>query len=117
VGQFRLTGPAKEDARQIVSMSRERWGLEASRRYGDLLFAAVLKVADDPFGRMTKDESALSQDLRSLHTRFASVARGRVVRKPVHILYYRELDGGMVQIVRILHERMNVAQYLSEPDV
>jgi toxin ParE1/3/4 len=40
------------------------------------------------------------------------------VRQPVHILFYRVVRPGLVDIVRVLHERMETSRHLlgAEPD-
>ena len=43
--------------------------------------------------------------LRSMHLRFARDV-STDVKAPVHVLYYRIASPGVVEIVRILHERM-----------
>jgi toxin ParE1/3/4 len=35
------------------------------------------------------------------------------VRRPVHVIYYREIAPGLVEIVRILHERMEPGRWLT----
>jgi toxin ParE1/3/4 len=34
------------------------------------------------------------------------------VRRPVHVLYYRVAQGGAIEIVRVLHERMEPSRHL-----
>ena len=51
--------------------------------------------------------------LRSLHLRQAGESgRDIRVRRPVHILYFRVIRPGLVEIVRILHERMEPNRWL-----
>ena len=56
---------------------------------------------------MTRDRGELLNGLRSLHLRHVrtdvSVAK---VKAPVHNLYYRRIGPGLVEILRVLHERM-----------
>jgi toxin ParE1/3/4 len=37
------------------------------------------------------------------------------VRKPVHVLYYRVAADGVIEIVRVLHERMDPGRHLGGP--
>ena len=37
------------------------------------------------------------------------------VRRPVHVLYYRVGDEGVIEIVRVLHEKMDPSRHLDEP--
>ena len=57
-------------------------------------------------------------DLRSFHVRHAR-QNGRTpsVKRPVHVIYYRVAEPGLVEIARILHERMEPArQFEADPD-
>ena len=36
------------------------------------------------------------------------------VRRPVHVLYYRVAKKGVIEIVRVLHERMEPSRHLDE---
>jgi toxin ParE1/3/4 len=37
------------------------------------------------------------------------------VRRPVHVIYYRLARDGVIEIVRVLHERMEPSRHLDEP--
>jgi toxin ParE1/3/4 len=37
------------------------------------------------------------------------------VRRPVHVLYYRIAQEGVIEIVRVLHEKMDPSRHLDEP--
>ena len=36
------------------------------------------------------------------------------IRRPVHVLYYRVPRRGLIEIVRVLHERMEPSRHLGE---
>jgi plasmid stabilization system protein ParE len=36
------------------------------------------------------------------------------VRRPVHVLYYRAVVPGLIEIARVMHERMELSRPLSE---
>lgn len=118
MARFRLSSLARADLAQVLAASAERWGLEGSRRYAVLVAAAMRKVAAQPDGAATRDCAALSRGIRSLHLRHARVGDGEMrVRQPVHVLFYRVVRPGLVEIVRVLHERMEPSRHLgAEPD-
>jgi toxin ParE1/3/4 len=62
---------------------------------------------------MTRARTDLAPDIRSLHIRH--VRRGRGVGAPVHVLYYRVIDAGSIEIIRVLHERMEPQRHLGTP--
>jgi len=107
MARFRLSLLARADLAQILAVSAELWGTEGRRRYAAVLAAGMRKVAAEPDGPTTRDRAELSRGIRSFHLRNA---RGgdtvATVRKPVHVLFYRVLNSGLVEIVRVLHERM-----------
>jgi toxin ParE1/3/4 len=37
------------------------------------------------------------------------------VRRPVHVLYYRVAEEGVIEIVRLLHERMDPSRHVEQP--
>jgi len=113
MARFRLSAPAEADLAGILAASAERWGLEGRRRYSALLVAAMRRVAADPEGPATRDRADLIPGIRSLHIRHA---RGddpqTAVKSPVHIVYYRVTQPGLIEIVRVLHERMEPGRHV-----
>jgi toxin ParE1/3/4 len=109
--RFRVARRAQTDLMIILGDSAEKWGAEASRRYGVTLMRAMRQVASDPEGRFTRPRPEIRPDLRSFHLRHARQnGRQPAVKRPVHIIYYRIAETGMVEIARILHERMEPAR-------
>ena len=112
MARFRLAGPAQADLANILATSAERWGTEGRRRYAILLAAAMRIVAADPEGPLTQARKELLSGLRSFHSRHARAEAPQAkVRKPVHVLYYRAIQPGLIEIVRILHERMEPSRH------
>jgi toxin ParE1/3/4 len=94
-------------------MSAERWGPDGKHRYALLLNSAMLQVASDPEGATTRDRADLLRGLRSFHLRHArpDVPEAKI-RRPVHVLYYRSVRQGLVEIIRVLHERMEPSRHI-----
>jgi toxin ParE1/3/4 len=113
---YRLSRLAEDDVLRILSTSEERWGPEARRRYAAIIIAAMRKVATDPKGLTTRDRAELLTAVRSMHLRHARVHSQVRVRHPVHVLYYRVVAPDLVEIVRVLHERMEPRRHIeAEP--
>lgn len=113
MAKFRLSRPAQSDLEQILATSAERWGEDAKDRYAQLLVATMRKIAADPEGPTTRNRNDLLPGVRSVHLRHAQrERRARSVRQPVHVIYYRIGQPGVVEIVRVLHERMEPSQHL-----
>lgn len=111
--RFRLSGPAQKDVANILAASLERWGQSGRSRYASLLAAAIRAVGGEVGARLSIGRSELLPDLRSFHIRHAR--KGRGVRTPVHVIYYRSVKPDLIEIVRVLHERMDPNQHC-QPD-
>jgi toxin ParE1/3/4 len=115
MARFRLARPAQVDLVNILSTSAERWGAEGRQRYADVLIAAMRQVAAEPHGPLTRKRPDLRSGIRSFHVRYSRRSvEGGTVRKPVHVLYYRVAEEGVIEIVRVLHERMEPRRHLDE---
>ena len=117
MARFRLARPAQQDLASILSTSAERWGRQGGRRYAAVLAAAMRKIAADPEGPLTRSRDELSSGLRSFHIRHTRVDSPQMkVGRPVHILYYRKIQPGLIEIVRVLHERMEPGRHFETVD-
>lgn len=115
MARFRLSRPAQADLTDILATSAERWGIEGRRRYAAILTTAIRKVAADPENPATRDRAELVPGIRSFHIRHARSDDSELkVRRPVHILYYRVIRSGLIEIIRVLHERMEPSRYVDE---
>jgi len=115
MARFRLAQPAQNDLANILSTSTERWGTEGRRRYTRLLAAAMRTVAANPDGPLTQSRNELASGLRSFHLRHARVTGPQAkIKRPVHVLYYRAIQPGLIEIVRVLHERMEPSRHFED---
>ncbi|TMQ23426.1 MAG: type II toxin-antitoxin system RelE/ParE family toxin [Deltaproteobacteria bacterium] len=110
--QVHISRPAEADLEHIFAVSLERWGEDGRARYLALVKAAFHAIASDPKGPTTRDRSALLAGTRSLHLRH--VPGDHRVRDPVHVIFYRA-GRASVEIVRVLHERMDPGDHLPRP--
>ncbi len=113
MARYRIARPARADLAHILATSAELWGDEGRRRYAALLAAAMRQAAADPDSRMTRERDELLRGLRSLHLRHVRGGDPSArVKQPVHILYYRAVAPGLIEIVRVLHERMEPSRHV-----
>lgn len=110
--QLRVSAPARQELAAVLDTSGERWGEDGRLRYKALLDAAVRAIAEAPDGPLVRDRSELGPGFRSLHVRH--VRRGRGVRTPVHVIYFR-VTGDVIDVLAVLHERMNAREQLAGP--
>jgi toxin ParE1/3/4 len=116
VARYRLSGPAKADIASVLRTSETMHGLQARIRYRAQLTAAMRRIAADPQGRSTVDRSELFAGLRSFHIRYARAqSREAPVANPVHVIHYRMVEPGLIEIVRVLHERMVPGRHVDIP--
>ncbi len=115
MARFRLSRLAQADLEHVLAASAERWGSDRRRRYAAILAAAMRKVSADPKGPATRTRAELASGLRSFHIQHVRAGdSGAKVIRPVHILYYRAVAPDLIEIVRVLHERMDPHRHLDE---
>lgn len=115
MARFRLARPAQIDLANILATSADRWGAEGQQRYAALLVAPMRQVAAEPWGPLTRKRPELrSGGIRSFHVRHAHRPEGAQVRRPVHVLYYRVAEDDVIEIIRVLHDRMDPSHRLDE---
>lgn len=113
MARYRLTRSAKVDIASILRTSEQLHGQDARARYAALLLVALRRVAEDPKGRLTSDRDALRPGLRSFHIRHSrDENREAPVANPVHVIFYRVMQPDVVEIVRVLHERMEPTRHI-----
>jgi toxin ParE1/3/4 len=116
VARYRVSAPAKADIASILRYSETAHGTLARIRYRALLAAALRRIAADPAGISTTDRSELLAGVRSFHIRHSrSESLEAPVGDPVHLIFYRVVEPGLVEIVRVLHERMDPSRHLDDP--
>jgi toxin ParE1/3/4 len=113
MGRYRLSEPAKADVLVILRRSEKVHGKQARTRYRALLTATMRYVAADPDGPLATDCTELLPGARSLHIRHCrNQSHEARVASPVHVVFYRVLQPGLVEIVRVLHERMEASRQI-----
>ncbi len=113
MARYRLSQPAKADIASILRSSETRHGADARVRYRGLLAATLRRIAEDPHGPLTIDRGDLFAGLRCLHSRHGrDQSREAPVAGPVHMVFYRAVEPELIEIVRVLHERMEPDRHL-----
>ncbi len=111
--RYRLSEAAKADIASTLRASETLHGTEARIRYRALLTAAVRRIAAEPMGLSTVDRGDLFVRGRSFHIRHSRhESREAPVGDPVHVIFYRAPGPGFVEIIRVLHERMERSRHI-----
>lgn len=105
--KVRLTTAAESDFADIVSWTKASFGRAQTRIYRDVLLAAIDALADGPEFLGSKAKPDVRRGLRTLH-----VARNG--RRGRHVLWYRSRQSGTVEVLRILHDSMDLARHVPD---
>lgn len=94
-GHYRLTPRARRDLEDIWTYTVETWSAKKAEHYHGELIAAFARLA-------TGKSRGRRSDVRADYLKY---------RIGSHVVFYRMADGH-IEIVRVLHERMDVARRL-----
>ena len=102
--RVRLGAVAELDFANIVKWTTEKFGARQSRVYQKALVQAIGELAEGPdvAGSKTRDE--IMPGLRTVHV-------ARHGRRGSHFLMYRVTPKTTIEIVRILHDRMDLQRH------
>lgn len=114
---LRISHQAQSDILDILRYTQRTFGEGARQRYQRLIQAALIALLVDPERPGSKARSDIFPGLRSLHLYHCrlAVASGRVI-KPRHIVLYRIVANQTLEIVRILHDAMEISRHLPASD-
>ena len=108
--RIRLGAAAEVDFANILKWTAENFGARQSRVYRDTLVQAIGELADGPNVAGSRPRDEIMAGLRTLHV----ARRGR---RGSHFLVYRAAPNSTIEIVRILHDRMELRRHVpSAPD-
>ena len=99
--RVRLGAAAEVDFANILKWTVENFGERQSRVYRETLILAISELADGPDVAGSKARDEIMPGLRTLHV-------ARHGRRGSHFLMYRAAPKRMIEIVRILHDRMDL---------
>lgn len=94
--RYRLTPAAQEDLSEIWDFTEERWDASQAETYIAGIRAAIERIAGDP---------VCGLDCEEIRPGYRRLAVGR------HLVFYLE-TGETVDIIRILHQRMDPGRHL-----
>jgi len=99
MSSFTLTRKAKADLKSIAIHSEEKWGKE--QRY------IYIKQFDDTF-RLLADTPEIGHKCDYIKPGY------RKFPNSSHVIFFRQISETEIQIVRILHKRMDVKSNLAD---
>lgn len=95
--KYRISKRAIEELNDIWSYTYQQWSKEQADRYYDLIIGEIEFVADNYMAGRSVEH----------------IRKGyRVTQVKSHLIFYRKLKNDIVEVVRILHQRMDVKKRL-----
>ena len=92
-----LSPKAKVDLSQVWDYTYAEWGAEQAEKYIRELWAAIEEQSND----LTK-----SVDISDVRKGY------RKVRSGSHVIFFKVTQGGILDVVRILHQKMDFDRHL-----
>jgi toxin ParE1/3/4 len=103
--RVRLGAEAELDFANILKWTTETFGARRSRLYRDTIVQAIGELVNGPEVAGSKARDEIKRGLRTLHI-------ARHGRRGRHFLLYRAAPGRIIEIVRILHDGMELRRHL-----
>ena len=102
--RVRLGAAAELNFANIVKWTAENLGAQQARVYRDAIVEAIGELADGPSVAGSKARHEILPRVRTLHI----ARRGR---RGSHFLMYRTAPNSTIEIIRILHDRMDLKRH------
>lgn len=99
MAKYKLTNKAVADLNEIWEYTLENWSENQADKYYDMLIDFCQKTANNP---------ALGKNYDSITPNLFGLKANR------HIIFYRKLNATSIEISRILHERMDLKNRITE---
>ncbi len=100
-----LTAPAEQDLIDIIRWTAEQFGARQSSAYRGLIIQSLIRLRVGPEALGARARPELGVELYTL-----SIARrGKPGR---HFLLYRPRSGQVIEILRVLHQSMDIEQHV-----
>ena len=99
MAKFRLTNKAVEGLTNIWNYTFEEWSEKQADKYYKILIENCQEIADNP--EIGRNYNKITSTLFGLRT----------IR---HIIFYRRINNDKVEIIRILHESMDLKKRILE---
>jgi len=97
--KYRISKKAYEDIEMIWLYTFENWSLEQADRYYNLILDEIEYIAEN-------FESSKSVDY---------IRKGyRASKVKSHIIFFKKSKGNIVEIIRVLHQRMDIENRIDE---
>ena len=113
--QYRISNAARADIVDILTLSQTQFGDQARQRYQALILTALQAPAGTPYRIGSHDRDELAPGIRSyylIYSRQQAKLYHGTVKSPRHIVFYRMANDNVIEVVRLLHDAMEVQLHL-----
>lgn len=108
---------AHADVEECLFWSAKSFGIPAARRYQKLIFVALEEICQTGKSPNSGFRLGIPPELQFYHLRHSrkkAAIEGIVVKRPRHFVVYRRGEDEVIQIIRILHDSMDITKQLEE---
>lgn len=109
VWRVRLTLQAESDFVEISSWTAENLGPLQTAYYAETVTLAIEALLGGPEIAGTKARDEIARGIRTLHV-------ARQGRKGRHFVVFRAAEGRIVEVLRLLHDSMDMARHVPSSD-
>ena len=95
--KYRISGKALEDIDRIWLYTFENWSLEQADRYYRLIYQEIHFIVED---------FETGKDIGKVKAGY------RQAKMKSHLIIYKRADDGIIEIVRVLHQMMDIPNRL-----
>ncbi len=95
--KYRISNQAIEDINNIWIYTFNKWSKEQADRYYDLIIKEIEFISDNFMTGKSVEETRKNY---------------RVTKIKSHLIFFKKLENEIVEIIRILHQRMDIKKYL-----
>ena len=103
--RVRLTDQAERDLIDIARWTAENFGARQAEHYVETISLAIEALADGPETLGTRARDELAPGVRTLHA-------ARHGHKARHFVVFRVADDHVLEVLRLLHDSMDLARHL-----
>jgi toxin ParE1/3/4 len=104
-----ISASARRDIAGALQHSGKRWGEKQRRHYRLLIENSLGALLESPEPPASRARDEIRPGIRTFHI----ARRGQPAR---HLLVYRVAPDGSIQIIRLLHDAMELSGALSDSD-
>ncbi|TQD39031.1 type II toxin-antitoxin system RelE/ParE family toxin [Haloflavibacter putidus] len=95
--QYRISQEAIKDLSKIWVYTLNKWSREQADRYYNLIITEIEFIADNFMTGKSAEQTRKNY---------------RVTKLKSHLIFYKKVENDIVEIVRILHQRMDIKKRL-----